>query len=59
MGIERFLITCDTTNIASEKTILANGGVFECLIDAGDGNMMKRYWISKFTKNNGFLTLRV
>ena len=52
MGIERFLITCDTTNIASEKTILANGGVFECLIDAGDGNMMKRYWISKFTKNN-------
>ena len=38
------LVTCDTSNSASEKTILANGGVFEKFIDV-DGTQMKRYWI--------------
>ncbi len=36
---------CDAGNTASEKTILANGGVFEKTIDV-DGCTMKRYWIS-------------
>lgn len=45
MGIDKLLVTCDTTNLASEKTILANGGVFESVIDV-DGCPMKRYWIS-------------
>ena len=40
-----FRITCHPWNEASEKTILANGGVFEKLVDAGDGEMLKRYWI--------------
>ena len=44
MGIEKLLVTCEETNIASEKTILANGGVFEKTIEA-DGSIMKRYWI--------------
>lgn len=44
-GISKLLITCDAKNIASEKTILANGGVFEKTIDV-DGCTMKRYWIS-------------
>lgn len=44
MGIERLLITCDVMNEASEKTILANGGVYEKTIDV-DGHKMKRYWI--------------
>jgi len=44
MGIEKMLVTCDTTNLASEKTILANGGVFESVIDV-DGCLIKRYWI--------------
>lgn len=44
MGIEKLLITCDVKNEASEKTILANGAVYEKTIDV-DGCKMKRYWI--------------
>ena len=45
MGIEKLLVTCNVNNIASEKTILANGGVFEKTIDV-DGETMKRYWVA-------------
>ena len=45
LGIEKMLVTCDADNLASEKTILANGGVFEKTIDV-DGTQMKRYWIA-------------
>lgn len=34
----------DVKNIVSEKTILANGGVYEKTIDV-DGSKIKRYWI--------------
>ena len=44
-GMEKLLITCDIKNEASEKTILANGGVFEKIIEV-DGCRMKRYWIT-------------
>ena len=44
MGIEKLLVTCNVNNAASERTILANGGVFEKTIDV-DGEKMKRYWI--------------
>ncbi len=39
------MITCDYDNYASEKIILANGGVLEGEINV-DGNIMKKYWIS-------------
>lgn len=45
LGIPKLLITCDAKNIASERSILANGGVFEKTIDV-DGCTMKRYRIS-------------
>jgi predicted acetyltransferase len=45
LGIEKLLITCDVENIASEKTILANGGVYEETIEV-DGCEIKRYWIN-------------
>ena len=45
LGIEKLLVTCDAENEASEKTILANGGVFENTINV-DGTEMKRYWIT-------------
>lgn len=45
LGISKLLVTCSVTNKASEKTILANGGVFENTIDV-DGTVMKRYWIT-------------
>lgn len=44
LGITRFLITCNVDNTTSEKIILANGGVFEKIIDV-DESQMKRYWI--------------
>lgn len=39
------MITCNRDNIASEKTILANGGIFEKEV-LGNGEYMKRYWIT-------------
>ncbi len=45
LGIDKMLVVCDEGNIASEKTILANGGVYEKTIDV-DGKKMKRFWIS-------------
>ena len=44
MGIEKMLVTCDSDNTASEKTIIDNGGVFESTISV-DGTEMKRYWL--------------
>ena len=44
LGIEKMLVTCDSDNIASEKTIMGNGGVLENTINV-DGTVMKRYWI--------------
>lgn len=43
--MDRVMITCSTDNPASEKTIMANGGIFEkevCI----DGEYIKRYWIT-------------
>lgn len=45
LGIHKLLITCSVANPASEKTILANGGVYEKMIHV-DGRQMKRYWIT-------------
>lgn len=42
--LERVMITCSPTNPASEKTIIANGGVFEKDIDV-EGETIRRYWI--------------
>jgi len=43
--MDRVMITCSRDNLASEKTIIANGGIFEnevCI----DGEYIKRYWIN-------------
>ena len=45
LGIPKMLVTCNSVNIASEKTIVANGGVYEKTILV-DGCEMKRYWIT-------------
>ena len=45
MGIEKLLVTCDVKNDASEKTIRANGGVYEKTIDV-EGCKMKRFWLT-------------
>lgn len=46
LGIDRVLLTCDETNIGSEKTILANGGIYENTYqNSEDGSRTKRFWI--------------
>lgn len=44
-GLDKILITCNSDNEGSRKTILANGGIFEKDIEV-DGAIIKRYWIS-------------
>ncbi|MGT2911536.1 GNAT family N-acetyltransferase [Streptococcus cameli] len=46
LGINRVLVTAAEWNIASQKTILANGGIYEdSRFDDSDQEMMFRYWI--------------
>lgn len=44
LGVTRVLITCDQDNIASAKTIKANGGVLENEV-IEDDSITQRYWI--------------
>ena len=46
LNISNVLVTCNFDNIASAKTIIANGGVLENeVLDEKDGVMVQRYWI--------------
>ena len=45
IGIKKVLVTCNVDNLASERTIIANGGIFESFIEVGN-ETMKRYWIT-------------
>lgn len=44
-GFDKVLLTCNKNNISSEKTIIANGGIFENEVEVG-GENIKRYWIT-------------
>lgn len=44
-GMDKVMITCSRTNLASEKTIIANGGMFEKEVLV-DREWIKRYWIT-------------
>ena len=45
IGIERALITCDETNVASRQVILNNGGVPDTSHVEEDGTVVLRFWI--------------
>lgn len=46
LGIGKVLVTCDDTNLGSQKIIEANGGILENSVDMGEENPKKmRYWI--------------
>lgn len=45
LGIERVLITCDSDNIGSAKSIVRNGGVLENEVINEEGVPEQRYWI--------------
>ena len=52
IGLDEVLITCNDNNVGSEKTILANGGVYESTIyEPDEGVNLKRFWV-KTNKNN-------
>jgi len=44
LGLKQILITCDKENIASAKTILANGGILENEVPE-ENRITQRYWI--------------
>lgn len=44
-GIERVLLTCLKSNIASRKTIIALGGILEAEVD-NNGEVLQRFWIN-------------
>ena len=46
LGIDRVLMTCDKSNIASAKSIISNGGVLENETLNEDGVIEQRYWIN-------------
>lgn len=46
LGIDRALVTCDSTNLASRKIIEASGGALENVLPQADGKPSKlRFWI--------------
>ena len=45
-GVERVLVTCDDTNVASAAVIERCGGVLERVVPASDNDVsFRRYWI--------------
>ena len=47
MGLGKVLITCADGNVGSEKTILANGGVYESTVhEPSSDRDLKRFWIT-------------
>ena len=47
IGLDKVLISCIDGNIGSEKTILANGGIYESTVYEPKGNKyLKRFWIT-------------
>lgn len=46
IGLDKVLIACKPDNLASRRTILANGGVYECTVhEPGADIDLERYWI--------------
>ena len=55
-SIGRLLITCDVTNIASEKTILKNGGVYTGTVSLGDSRSAKKhFWVDLTKEKTGLV----
>ena len=51
LGIERVLITCKKTNVASARTIIKNNGKLENEIEE-NGETFQRYWVEINTEFN-------
>ena len=45
-GVDRVLVTCDDSNVASANTIERHGGVLDSIVPPdGDEEAIRRYWI--------------
>ncbi|MDR2293642.1 MAG: GNAT family N-acetyltransferase [Microbacterium sp.] len=49
-GVDRVLVTCDDTNVASAGVIEKCGGVLENVVTGASGGAKRRYWISAATQ---------
>lgn len=45
LGMAKVLVVCDESNLASERTIIKNGGIEDISYIEEDGNVIKRFWI--------------
>lgn len=45
LGLDRVLMVCDKSNIASARTIIKNGGILENEYVDEKGEVQQRYWI--------------
>ncbi|RNI22206.1 GNAT family N-acetyltransferase [Flexivirga caeni] len=45
LGLQRVLITCNTENVPSYRTIERHGGVLEDVRETPDHGVIRRYWI--------------
>lgn len=48
LGIDEVLVVCDEENIASERTILRNGGARDEDFVEENGHVIKRFWIKNW-----------
>lgn len=47
LGIDKVMVDCVNTNIGSEKTIQALGGVFDCeVVEESHNRTLRNYWIN-------------
>lgn len=47
LGLDKVLITCEPSNPASRRTVLANGGVYESTVhEPGEDIDLERYWVA-------------
>lgn len=45
LSLDKVLITCEESNVGSEKVILNNGGKFEAIVVFNQVKRMKRFWV--------------
>lgn len=45
LGVDKVLLTCDDTNLASVRVIEKNGGRLENRVEKSNGTLTRRYWI--------------
>lgn len=45
LGLDNVLVTCEESNLGSEKVILNNGGKFEAIVEFNQVKRMKRFWV--------------